>query len=109
MQDYRNRITPFLNLGTINFVWLENNDIIVGNLVGQHGTVSKNNPHPVSYDAIEYGLNEVVAFIEGVEPTATVHMPRIGAGLAGGDWNVIESIIDRTLTLRDIDVTVYDL
>jgi len=39
---------------------------------------------------------------------ASVHMPRIGCGLAGGDWNVVESIINRTLTLRDVDVTVYD-
>ncbi|QNN99236.1 hypothetical protein SEA_FAUST_157 [Streptomyces phage Faust] len=109
MQDYSNRITPFLHLGTINFVWLEDNDIIVGNLVGQHGTVGKNNPHPVSYDAIEHGLNEVVNFIDGVEPTASVHMPRIGCGLAQGNWDVVESIINRTLTLRGIDVTVYDL
>jgi hypothetical protein len=49
-----------------------------------------------------------VAKIAGYDG-ATVHMPRIGTGLARGNWEVIESIINRTLTLRDVDVTVYDL
>jgi hypothetical protein len=38
---------------------------------------------------------------------ATVHMPRIGSGLAGGDWNRIESIVNETLGF--IEITVYDL
>jgi O-acetyl-ADP-ribose deacetylase (regulator of RNase III) len=106
---YEDRRTPFLPLGTIKMVWLEDYQTIVCNLVGQHGTVSKNNPHPVSYEAIEHGLNLLAEWIEDYAPAATVHMPRIGCGLAQGNWDVVESIINRTLTLRDVDVTVYDL
>jgi len=36
-------------------------------------------------------------------------MPRIGAGLAGGDWDTIEAIITEELCAHDIPVTVYDL
>jgi hypothetical protein len=35
-------------------------------------------------------------------------MPRIGCGLAGGKWEKIEAIIDRTLLAAGIGVTVYD-
>jgi hypothetical protein len=35
-------------------------------------------------------------------------MPRIGCGLAGGKWELIEPIIVRTLSEHDIAVTVYD-
>jgi O-acetyl-ADP-ribose deacetylase (regulator of RNase III) len=39
---------------------------------------------------------------------ASVHMPRIGTGLAGGRWDRIEPIIVATLCARDIATTVYD-
>ncbi|MGW4499908.1 hypothetical protein ACWENR_15015 [Micromonospora sp. NPDC004336] len=39
---------------------------------------------------------------------ASVHMPRIGCGLAGGTWTRMEPIVVRTLCERDIAVTVYD-
>ena len=38
---------------------------------------------------------------------ATVHMPRIGCGLAGGKWEKVEKIIEDTL--KGLDVYVYDL
>jgi hypothetical protein len=36
-------------------------------------------------------------------------MPRIGCGLAGGTWDKIEPIIERTLLAKGIEVVVYDL
>jgi hypothetical protein len=36
-------------------------------------------------------------------------MPRMGAGLAGGDWEVIELLIQETLCASDVAVYVYDL
>ena len=43
------------------------------------------------------------------EHQASVHMPRIGAGLAGGNWSTIEKIIKDTLVAAGIEVNVYDL
>jgi len=40
--------------------------------------------------------------------SASVHMPRIGCGLAGGRWDRIEPLIVATLCTRDVDTTVYD-
>jgi O-acetyl-ADP-ribose deacetylase (regulator of RNase III) len=79
---------------------------LVYNMTAQHRTI-RHVEKPVCYKSIEHCLISVAA--KAFEIGATVHMPRIGCGLAGGDWNVVESIINRTLTLRDIDVTVYDL
>ena len=39
---------------------------------------------------------------------AAIHMPRIGCGLAGGDWSEIEPIIHDELSKHDVAVTVYD-
>ncbi|RAJ47078.1 hypothetical protein K353_00279 [Kitasatospora sp. SolWspMP-SS2h] len=40
---------------------------------------------------------------------ASVHMPRIGCGLAGGRWERIEPLVTDRLTARGVPVTVYDL
>ena len=37
---------------------------------------------------------------------ASIHMPRIGTGLAQGDWSLIEPIIQDTL--EGLNVFVYD-
>jgi len=33
-----------------------------------------------------------------------IGLPKIGAGLAGGDWDIIKTIIEREL--KDMDVTI---
>jgi hypothetical protein len=38
-----------------------------------------------------------------------VATPPIGAGLANGDWAILECIIERALPTQGIAVTVYDL
>jgi O-acetyl-ADP-ribose deacetylase (regulator of RNase III) len=45
---------------------------------------------------------------KAIELGASVHMPRIGCGLAGGKWERIEPLITHRLTERGITVTVYD-
>jgi Zn-dependent peptidase ImmA (M78 family)/O-acetyl-ADP-ribose deacetylase (regulator of RNase III) len=41
--------------------------------------------------------------------SASVHMPRIGAGQAGGSWGIIEELIGQEICARGVLVTVYDL
>jgi hypothetical protein len=40
---------------------------------------------------------------------ATVHMPRIGSGEAGGSWDIVSELVEDELCNRGIQVTVYDL
>ena len=39
----------------------------------------------------------------------SVQMPKMGCGLAGGDWKIIEKIIIEELCSNDIEVTIYEL
>lgn len=57
------------------------------------------------YGAIRKCMESVKYF--AVFKNLSVAIPKIGAGLAGGDWNVIERILDEVF--NDYDVTVYYL
>jgi len=99
---------PF-ELGQVQFVPVEPT-LWVANLIGQHDIRRKaksTGVPPVRYDAIRVGLARVRGFAR--EHRASVHMPRIGAGLAGGDWTTIEGIIREELADQGVRVTVYDL
>jgi O-acetyl-ADP-ribose deacetylase (regulator of RNase III) len=67
---------------------------------------SEDNP-PVRYDAIKEALKKVAKFAG--EKQASVHMPRIGCGLAGGTWDKMEPVIYESLAHLGIQVNVYDL
>jgi O-acetyl-ADP-ribose deacetylase (regulator of RNase III) len=93
-------------LGKVQFVQVEEN-LWVANLIGQHKiNKDENGNAPIRYDAIEQGLQQVTSFAK--ENKASIHMPRIGCGLAGGKWEMIELIILTTLSDNNVEVTVYD-
>lgn len=78
---------------------------VVVNAVTQDGFGSDGKRY-VDYGAIQRcfeTLNDKVSNWEVDE----IAMPRIGAGLGGGDWEVIEEIINRTA--RNYAPVVYDL
>ncbi len=93
-------------LGKVQFVQVED-DIWIANLIGQRDIYrGKNKQPPIRYEAIEQGLNEV--FKKALQLNASIHMPRIGCGLAGGKWELIQPIIEEQLTSKNIVTTVYD-
>lgn len=94
------------SLGEVQFVQVET-DIWIANLIGQH-KMNKDelgNP-PIRYDAILTGLQKVSVF--ALKLDASIHMPRIGCGLAGGTWDKIEPLIEQSLISTGIPVFVYD-
>ena len=93
-------------LGAVQFVDVAP-ELVVANLVGQHGTRAINGTPPVRYEAIANGLATVAT--RALATGASVHMPRIGAGLAGGEWRRIEEIVRQELVERGVAVFVYDL
>ena len=95
---------PF-ELGEVQFVIAEDG-LWIANLIGQHGIRRKGSESPVRYEAIGRGLETVGEF--AAEHSASVHMPRIGCGLAGGQWKEIEPLIEEALLEKKIDVYVYD-
>lgn len=77
-----------LDLGEIIVTRMEEQVII--SLVGQKYYGREKGRRYVSYDAIADGFEK----IEKEFPNSTIAMPQIGSGLAGGDWDIIEGIIE---------------
>ncbi|MFF3561770.1 macro domain-containing protein [Streptomyces sp. NPDC002574] len=102
---YRERAANDFALGAVQFVdvgpllW-------VANMIGQHGIRRGGTGVPVRYEAIDAGLAAVADRAAGLG--ASVHMPRIGCGLAGGSWARVEPMIVERLVRRGTAVTVYD-
>lgn len=103
---FDNRSDNDFALGAVQLVPVEP-ELWVANLIGQRDVVAGPDGPPVRYDAIETGLLTVAG--EAVARRASVHMPRIGSGLAGGRWESVAAIIERTLLPAGVPVTVYDL
>ncbi|WP_372343938.1 macro domain-containing protein [Streptomyces sp. KL116D] len=102
---HRERATNDFGLGAVQFVQVESY-LWVANLVGQRGIRTGSKGVPVRYEAIAAGLTTVAA--KAAELGASVHMPRIGCGLAGGKWPRVEPLVTERLVARGISVTVYD-
>ena len=92
-----------LRLGSA-FISEVDDGLYVATIVAQHGYGRSARPR-IRYGAMREALATVARFAS--EAGASVHMPRIGAGQAGGRWPVIRDIIDETLSRHGIAVTVY--
>lgn len=77
--------------------------LAVVNMIAQEGMRTGSKGPPIRYGALEECLRLVNGY--ALSFNASVHMPRIGTGLAGGHWLQIEPILQRTLT---IPTFVYD-
>jgi O-acetyl-ADP-ribose deacetylase (regulator of RNase III) len=82
-------------------------DLTLVSLVAQHGFGKATHGPRLRYGALFAALEKVAD--AALEQSATVHMPRIGAGEAGGDWNIIDGILREVLISRGIKITIYDL
>ena len=94
-----------LDLGSIH-VTEASDDITAVAMVAQHGY--RPGPRPgIRYPALNTSLarpGEVA-----LDRRASIHMPRIGAGQAGGDWDIIKELIEDNIIQRGISTTVYVL
>lgn len=63
---------------------------------------------PIRYDSIAECLMRTAQI--AVDYNASIHCPRFGCGLAGGEWEEIERLInDILIDVAGLNVTVYDL
>ncbi len=102
---HRHRSGNDFGLGAVRLVQVRP-DTWVANMIGQHGMRAGSSGPPIRYPAVEQCLSRVGD--EALRLGASVHMPRIGCGLAGGTWDRIEPLVVRALSERDVAVTVYD-
>lgn len=84
-----------------------NEDVWVSHMLAQQGLPNSKNRRPLRYDALGHCLWEVGKLAKTVH--ASVHMPRIGCGLAGGRWSIVQELISDSFCWDDIPVYVYDI
>jgi O-acetyl-ADP-ribose deacetylase (regulator of RNase III) len=94
-----------LRLGNTHTAQVER-DLWLVSLVAQHGYGPSPTPR-IRYAALGRTLDQVRDIAK--QKKATVHMPRIGAGQAGGSWAIIQEMIDEALCRNNVQVFVYDL
>ncbi|MEU2109568.1 macro domain-containing protein [Streptomyces sp. NPDC019507] len=102
---HRERAGNDFGLGAVQFVRV-GPYVWVANMVGQRGMRPGSKGVPVRYEAIDTALGAVAA--KAAELGASVHMPRIGCGLAGGTWSRVEPLVRTRLVEQGTAVTVYD-
>lgn len=95
-----------LPLGDVQFVDVSEK-IWVANMIGQVSKRTRKNVSPIRYHAVEEALEAVSD--RALELDGSVHMPRIGTGLGGGDWGRIVPILHETLIDAGIRTVVYSL
>ena len=72
----------------------------VVHLFAQKGVRGPQNPHPLDYAHLNKCMKNFKKYlkVEGIHSSKVcIHMPKIGTGLAGGQWNKIAPSIERIL------------
>lgn len=78
----------------------------IASIVAQSGYGPSVSPR-LRYPALQAGLKKVAELAKSV--SASVHMPKIGSGQAGGHWEVILEMVRSEIASKGIAVTVYTL
>ena len=86
-----------LELGRLHMVYIGNGQR-VANLITQE-SYGRDGKRYVDYDAIDSCFRTLN---EALPEEASVAIPKIGAGLGGGDWTIIEAIINERMPARTV-------
>lgn len=103
--DNSTKTGDIMKLGCYTEAHLEVNDrgwLSIINAYTQYGHDATTKP--LDYEALTLSLRKINKNYRG----KTIGLPKIGAGLAGGDWDRIKKIIETELNAMDIVIVHYD-
>lgn len=92
------------DLGTVQFCQV-GPELFVANMIAQKG-IGSGRENRVDLEALERCLVQVRTWT--LDNKASVHMPRIGAGLGGCPWETTEKLLRKVFNGK-VTVNVYDL
>jgi len=81
-------------------IFSQQGGVVIANIIGQEGIRSRGNTSPVRYDALETGFKavwKVADHFRKQELSVAIQFPKMGSGLAGGDWIIVAESILRVL------------
>ncbi len=85
-------------LGSVGYVQVTDT-LVIANCITQQNYGSDKNVRYVDYRAIELVFRQLGMLMEG-----NIHIPKIGAGLANGDWSIISALIEKNAPKSNITV-----
>ena len=104
-RTYRNK--RHYVLGTIQIVPVTDK-ICVVNMIAQEGDSLPKKP-AIRYDALRSCLELVESGMHLIQHVPqSIHMPRIGCGLGGGEWEKVKTILNEVFP-PETNINVYDL
>ena len=102
-------------LSDTQFISCDNEKVIVANMVAQEGIGSKKVNgklvSPIRYYALSNCMNkvkDVALSLKNQNKNVLIACPMFGSGLAGGNWEIIEKMIEE-IWVKEIPVKVYCL
>jgi Zn-dependent peptidase ImmA (M78 family)/O-acetyl-ADP-ribose deacetylase (regulator of RNase III) len=93
-----------LRLGNVHFT-TGDKDTTIATMIAQKGYGPAPSPR-IRYVALRECLTKVAQ--HATTAKATIHLPRIGTGQAGGRWDIIQELVEATLLAAQNPVVVYD-
>jgi len=94
-----------LRLGNVHVADVDER-LAVASLIAQRGYGPSPRPR-IRYMALKSCLDRLGGI--AAERGATVHMPKIGSGQAGGSWSIVRELVQESICSRGVDVQVYEL
>lgn len=94
-----------LRLGNVHVADVDQNFAVVS-MIAQHGFGLSPKPR-IRYMALRTCLEQLGTV--AAARNATVHMPKIGSGQAGGSWSIVRELVQEAVCARQVKVFVYEL
>ena len=102
MEDLKTKKGDRAKLGTYTHKHISKDNVTIVNAYTQYAFGGK--AIHADYDAIRSVFKKINKDFDGKK----IGMPLIGAGLANGDWNTIEKIIQEELPQQDVTVVIWN-
>ena len=80
-------------------------DLEIASIIAQEGFGQSLFPR-IRYDSLQRCLESISE--RAIHTKATIHMPRIGTGAAGGDWDTIQEMLDDVMVRSGVKIIIYD-
>ena len=108
-QAYKSYIQNTANpIGSVFLFQINSTNLWIANIIGQHDIFPIDGIPPIRYDALKEGFIKTIDTFKS--ECIHFHLPRLGCGLAGGDWNVVENMLNEMFLFENVkSITVYDL
>ena len=100
---YLDQVKSCLNkndlLGTVSYFTDDpsNGSLVIANAITQL-SYGRTGERYVNYEAVQKAFNHIA---KSVKPGVVIRYPKIGAGLGGGEWDIIAAIIEEELQGRE--------